>query len=124
MHDRSGQQHKQSGTLVLPFHNSVIDLLTVSSTTVNLKSLLSQGEFAKPDISCLQRFARMAFHKPRVLGLRVALLCTCNAIGLFRDLQNDGSMWAYDCILISQPVRTFDCIVHVPPPVVILHAKR
>lgn len=32
-------------------------------------------------------------------------------------------MWAYDCILISQPVRAFDCVVHVPSPVVILHTE-
>lgn len=27
-----------------------------------------------------------------------------------------------DGVLISQPIGTFDCIVHVPPPIVFMHA--
>ena len=29
-----------------------------------------------------------------------------------------------DCILVSQPIRTLDRIVHMPPPIVLVHVSK
>lgn len=44
-------------------------------------------------------------------------------------LQLDDSFWGFtshvmDCVLVTEPIRSFHCVVHMPFPVIVLHVSQ
>lgn len=59
--------------------------------------------------------------------LHLAIVCSRKRATIILELDNGLrrlSCHVMDSILVTQPIRTLHGIVHVPPPVVFVHAKR